>query len=372
MPAARELAPLPSVSRSSRTTRRARALAGTRRTRRRSSLRRRRRRPRSPAGCTAGHSSPRWHRLNSQSRIATSQRSAERRPRYHVRPHAQTTSRCRPRARAFTDELIPYEVEAEMNDGELPEGIVEKHEARADPARPVRHQHPARAGRPGMHHAAAGARPGAGRPGHQRPRPGAWRLPRPGGPRSPPTTSARRWLLPTVAARWRECYAITEEFAGSDVAAPEGHRRARRRRLRPQRREVARDVVQRGRLRVLPGRAHRRAPTPASTACSSSTSHPRHPRGADSGVHAHLQPPPPDRRLRGRPGAGVAPVGIEGDGMSFVYEWFRFERLMIAARCLGAADRLVDEMHGVRARAGSSTASRRSSGSSCRACSPTA
>ena len=29
--------------------------------------------------------------------------------------------------------------------------------------------------------------------------------------------------------------------------------------------------------------------------------------------------------------------------MSFVYEWFRFERLMVAARCLGAAERLIDE-----------------------------
>jgi alkylation response protein AidB-like acyl-CoA dehydrogenase len=30
--------------------------------------------------------------------------------------------------------------------------------------------------------------------------------------------------------------------------------------------------------------------------------------------------------------------------MSFVYEWFRFERLMIGARGGGAAERLVDEM----------------------------
>jgi alkylation response protein AidB-like acyl-CoA dehydrogenase len=30
--------------------------------------------------------------------------------------------------------------------------------------------------------------------------------------------------------------------------------------------------------------------------------------------------------------------------MSFVYEWFRYERLMIGARCLGAAERLIDEM----------------------------
>jgi len=36
-------------------------------------------------------------------------------------------------------------------------------------------------------------------------------------------------------------------------------------------------------------------------------------------------------------------IGAEGDGMRFVYEWFRYERLMIAARCCGAAERLVDE-----------------------------
>jgi acyl-CoA dehydrogenase len=36
-------------------------------------------------------------------------------------------------------------------------------------------------------------------------------------------------------------------------------------------------------------------------------------------------------------------VGGEGDGMTFTREWFRFERLMVAARCLGAAERLVDE-----------------------------
>jgi alkylation response protein AidB-like acyl-CoA dehydrogenase len=37
-------------------------------------------------------------------------------------------------------------------------------------------------------------------------------------------------------------------------------------------------------------------------------------------------------------------VGAEGDGMAFAYEWFRFERLMVAARCLGAAERLTTEM----------------------------
>jgi alkylation response protein AidB-like acyl-CoA dehydrogenase len=37
-------------------------------------------------------------------------------------------------------------------------------------------------------------------------------------------------------------------------------------------------------------------------------------------------------------------VGAEGDGMHFAYEWFRYERLMVAARCLGAAQRLTEEM----------------------------
>jgi alkylation response protein AidB-like acyl-CoA dehydrogenase len=37
-------------------------------------------------------------------------------------------------------------------------------------------------------------------------------------------------------------------------------------------------------------------------------------------------------------------IGSEDAGMSFVYEWFRYERLMIGSRCLGAAERLVDEM----------------------------
>jgi alkylation response protein AidB-like acyl-CoA dehydrogenase len=37
-------------------------------------------------------------------------------------------------------------------------------------------------------------------------------------------------------------------------------------------------------------------------------------------------------------------VGAEGEGMTFTQDWFRFERVMVAARCVGAAQRLVDEM----------------------------
>ena len=36
-------------------------------------------------------------------------------------------------------------------------------------------------------------------------------------------------------------------------------------------------------------------------------------------------------------------IGEEGDGMGFTYSWFRYERLGIAARCCGAAARLIEE-----------------------------
>lgn len=36
-------------------------------------------------------------------------------------------------------------------------------------------------------------------------------------------------------------------------------------------------------------------------------------------------------------------IGAEGDGMGFTHSWFRRERLMIAARCCGAMARLVEE-----------------------------
>jgi alkylation response protein AidB-like acyl-CoA dehydrogenase len=37
-------------------------------------------------------------------------------------------------------------------------------------------------------------------------------------------------------------------------------------------------------------------------------------------------------------------LGEEGDGMTFSHAWFRRERLMIAARCCGAAARLIEEV----------------------------
>jgi alkylation response protein AidB-like acyl-CoA dehydrogenase len=37
-------------------------------------------------------------------------------------------------------------------------------------------------------------------------------------------------------------------------------------------------------------------------------------------------------------------IGAEGDGMGFTHAWFRRERLMIAARCCGAMERLIEDV----------------------------
>ena len=55
--------------------------------------------------------------------------------------------------------------------------------------------------------------------------------------------------------------------------------------------------------------------------------------------------------------------------MAFTYEWFRYERLMIAARCCGAAERLIDEATGF-AQQRCSSAERSSSTRRSRTCSP--
>jgi acyl-CoA dehydrogenase len=51
----------------------------------------------------------------------------------------------------------------------------------------------------------------------------------------------------------------------------------------------------------------------------------------------------PTLRFRGVRVPEANRIGAEGDGMGFTFSWFRRERLMIAARCCGAAERLIEE-----------------------------
>ena len=246
------------------------------------------------------------------------------------------------RARAFADELIPYEEEAESNGGRLPVAVEKAHHERAIELGLHATNVPRSVGGQGctaLQQVLVQEQVGRVTNGL------AWCMDTPPGwwPDVASDYQRERWLLPTVRGEMSECYAITEEGAGSDVAA-----------IRATARRDGDDYVLDGEkwhvtsfneaayvffqavlttgeyagrqaLFVVdvdaPGVRVVRTP-----AYSHNIGH-EHPIVAFEGVRV------PASHL----------VGSESDGMSFVYEWFRFERLMVAARCLGAAERLVDE-----------------------------
>ena len=247
------------------------------------------------------------------------------------------------RARSFADQMIPYEVTAELSNGMLPDDLAAAHAARARELGLHAANMPKELGGGGATLAAAGPDPGAGRPGHQRARLGlrhspSW-LPAVATP-----YQLDRYVIPAIRGEAEECYAITEEGAGSDVdaivatARPDGDEYV----LTGEKWHVtsynsATFAFFQGKLAGgphdgehamflvdLPSPGVRVVRTPA---YSHTISH-HHPIVTFDAVRV--------------PAANL--VGAEGDGMSFAYEWFRFERLMVAARCLGAAERLTAEM----------------------------
>ena len=246
------------------------------------------------------------------------------------------------RARAFTDEMVGFEVEAEEHGGRLPEEVTKTLHERAIELGLYATNMPGSVGGPGcttLQQVLVQEQAGRVTNGI------AWCMDTPPSwwPEVANQHQRNRWLLPTVRGEKEECYAITEEGAGSDVSD-----------LAATARRDGDDYVLDGvkwhvtsfheadyvffqamlttgphagsqALFVLdkdtPGVRVVRTP-----AYAHSLGH-GHPIVAFEGVRV------PETQL----------VGTEADGMSFVYEWFRFERLMVAARCLGAAERLVDE-----------------------------
>jgi alkylation response protein AidB-like acyl-CoA dehydrogenase len=152
-----------------------------------------------------------------------------------------------------------------------------------------------------------------------------------------------RWIVPTVRGEARECYAITEEAAGSDVDAIEATAR--------------RD----GDDYVLDGTKMHVTSFNVATYCFFQA---KIAGGPNEGAHAmffvdkdtpgvglvrepdYLHTYPDTHAIVAFENVRVPAahlIGAEGDGLSFTYEWFRYERLMIAARCCGAAERLIEE-----------------------------
>ncbi len=247
------------------------------------------------------------------------------------------------RARLFADEVIPFEVTAELSDGELPDGVAAAHAARAREL--------------GLHAANMPADLGGGGATSLQQvlvqeqvgrvtnalawccgTPPSW-LPAVATP-----DQLDRYVIPAIRGTAEECYAITEEGAGSDVdaivatARLDGDEYV----LNGEKWHVtsynsATFAFFQGKLAGGPHDGEHAMflvdlPSPGvevvrTPAYSHTISH-HHPIVAFTDVRV--------------PAANL--VGAEGDGMSFAYEWFRFERLMVAARCLGAAERLTAEM----------------------------
>lgn len=152
-----------------------------------------------------------------------------------------------------------------------------------------------------------------------------------------------RYLKPIVRGEKTECYAITEAGAGSDVDAIEAtaRREGDEYVLNGLKWHVtsfnkAQLVFFQGRLTEGPHAGEHAlfivdVPSPGVRVV-------RTPAYSHTYAHHHAIVEFKDVRV---PAANL--VGGEGGGMAFTYAWFRYERLMIAARCCGAAERLIEE-----------------------------
>jgi acyl-CoA dehydrogenase len=247
------------------------------------------------------------------------------------------------RARAFADELIPFEVTAELNGGELPKEQVAASKARAIELGLSAANMPRELGGGGLGSLQQVLiQEQVGRVTNAL----AWVVATPPSwlPAVATPDQLDRFVLPAIRGEREECYAITEETAGSDVDAIGATAR----------RDGDHYVLNGEKWHVtsfntadfaffqgkLAGGGHDGEhamflvdlPSPGVRVV-------RTPQYSHTISHHHPIVAFEDVRV---PAANL--VGAEGDGMAFAYEWFRFERLMVAARCLGAADRLTAEM----------------------------
>jgi acyl-CoA dehydrogenase len=264
------------------------------------------------------------------------------------------------RARVFADELIPLEVQAEL-DGGLPDDVTAAHKKRAIELGLFATNMPAALGGVGataLQQVLVQEQVGrvTNALGWVAATPPSW---------FPPVATddqVERYLRPTVRGEREECYAITEASAGSDVDAIEA--------------TAYRD----GDEWVLNGvkwhvTSYNSADYCFFQAKKISPMHPERSRGDSSHPTAAPGTEPAEHLLflvdLPTPGVTVVRtpaythtishhhpiveftdvrvpaanlVGDEGGGMLYSREWFRFERLMVAARCTGAASRLVEEM----------------------------
>jgi acyl-CoA dehydrogenase len=249
----------------------------------------------------------------------------------------------RDRARDFVDSLVPLEERAELAGGELPPELTRAHHERALELGLYATNMPASVGGPGCSMLQQVlVQEQVGRVTNAL----AWVL------HTPPSwwvdvateEQRERWLRPAVRGERHECYAITEEHAGSDVSAlaATATRDGGDYLVSGEKWHVTSyNVADYGFVQaVLTGgpNAGEHAlfvldlPAPGVEVV-------RIPAYTHTFAHHHPVVRFTDVRI---PASQM--VGAEGDGMTFAHDWFRFERFMVAARCVGAGGRLVDAM----------------------------
>ena len=247
------------------------------------------------------------------------------------------------RARRFVDEeLIPWEVHAEEHEGRIPDDVRAKHHRLTKELGLFAMNMPKDLGGGGftmLQQVLVSEQIGrvTNALGWCVHTPPAW------APAVCTDEQLERWILPAVRGERHECYAITEEGAGSDVDAI----------VSTARREGDEYVLNGTKMHVtsynsadwiffqakLAGGDHEgehalffvEKDTPGVRLL-------REPRYTHTYPDTHALVAFEDVRV---PAGNL--VGEEGDGMSFTHEWFRYERLMIAARCCGAMERLIEE-----------------------------
>jgi acyl-CoA dehydrogenase len=152
----------------------------------------------------------------------------------------------------------------------------------------------------------------------------------------------RRYILPLMSGERKECYAITESGSGSDVSIETTARRASGgyaisgEKWYVTSANLADYFILQARLADGPH------------AGSDSLFFIDH---GTPGIEVLRSPPfshtfsahHPTYRFTGVLVPEANRLGLEGDGMRCSHAWFRRERLMIAARCCGAAARLIEE-----------------------------
>ena len=258
-------------------------------------------------------------------------------------PLSDTDREIQERARRFVDdELIPWELHAEEHEGKIPEEDHRRLEQRARDLGLSGMNLPAELGGGGfttLQQVLVSEQIGrvTNALGWCVHTPAEW------APEVMTDEQIERWLKPAIRGERSECYAITEAGAGSDVDAIEATAR----------RDGDAYVLAGEKMHVT---SFNRADHIFFQAKLADGDHAgehalfvvdkdtagvrlvREPRYTHTYPDTHAIVAFDDVRV---PAAQL--IGAEGDGMSFTYAWFRYERLMIGARCCGAAERLIEE-----------------------------